>query len=229
MEIFWNIIGVLLIIGINVAFWGGLIYWIYRAATKGERERKAAEETKQKEALESAEREKTEKKEREELHYKNTHYIGGDKIIKHETIKIHGGKGRGEQFLKDVARRVGEADFPTKPTCSTEVMTFDIRGQQTQPFLVFENGTEAVKAWRMYVGAAEWSDLLDVSWYLMEEITEVPWRPTDNGKFARTVWENREVENFAGTIAAIVADEAERLKNDIAFGFSKDGGAGKNS
>jgi hypothetical protein len=212
---------------ICVAAGAGVYYFIgrgiYRAATKGEREKKLAEETKKQEALELEEREKAEKIEREKLHYKNTHYIGGDKIIQHEIIKIHGGKGRGDELLKNIGRRVEEANFPNKPTCSTETMVFDIRGQQTQPFLVFENGTEAVKAWRMYVGAADWGDLLDVSWYLMEEITEVPWRPTDNGKFPRTSWENREIENFAGTIAAIVSSETENLKSEIALGFSMNG------
>ena len=209
-----------LIINLIVLFLIG--YWIYRAVTKKGRMREAEEETAKIEVAERAEREKEDKVEHEKQRERYEHFIGGDNILQHEIIKIHGGKGRGEEFLKSVVRRVEEANFPSKPICSTKTMFFDPARKQTQPFLVFENGTGEVRAWKMYVGAVDWGDLLDVSWYLMENIYEVPQtaRPTTDGKFQRTAWESREVENFAGTIAAIVSSEAENLKNEIATGFS---------
>lgn len=89
-----------------------------------------------------------------------------EKIIDRWSMIVEGGQGRGEQVYADTENFVRQSKSP-----GTELERVKVRPSWLKGLLGNERNylmatNEALKDYRMFIGARDYGDHLDVSWYL---------------------------------------------------------------
>jgi hypothetical protein len=89
-----------------------------------------------------------------------------EKIIDRWTMLIEGGQGRAEEIFQDTERSIRESKAPGINIERTKVRTSWIKGLfgNERTYMMVTN--EALGDYRMFIGARDYGDNLDVQWYL---------------------------------------------------------------
>jgi hypothetical protein len=195
----------IILLVMDAAIIGGVVYGIYRFATRGKRRKVANEKSKK--------REKS-----QQIIYQ--HSIFKDRIKAQWSARIPRAQGKGSVFLQKVVERAQEAGLPQDTTWSLENMFFDNNTNDTQVFLMFVSGVKEIATQKIFVGAKDWGEMLDVSWYLLEDVYETnQFRiPELNER------QKKEVENFVEIISGVVAEEVKRMTDGLDLNISESKG-----
>ena len=168
--------------------------------------------------------------------------ITEDKILEHWTAKIEGAKGRRDELLERVERRLEKENLPNVRVSKN---WFDEDGKEGLHKLVIVSN-DALKGYEMLVGADDYGNHLKVSWYLIFDSPEYMgvrearasvWGNVERAKRQNDTWRRLagrhipperlsmsgrdDLKDYTEEVQRIVRDEMEQMMHGLNIDYSK--------
>jgi len=166
--------------------------------------------------------------------------ITEDKIKDQWTAIIGEAKGRGDELIERIARRVKDDNIPHVQIAKR---LFSIDGAASLPFLVVSN--DKLKGYEILVGAFDYGDRLNVLVYLIFDSPEhmeirdaaQHWREVSDNQHTKwalfaaskgytapenlSILKRQELENYIAIVQSTLKDEVKQMMNGRELDFTK--------
>ena len=152
-------------------------------------------------------------------------YFHRGKILESWSAMIDGGKGRDDDFTRNLIRRVNEVNIPDMQV-EVRTMYFDLKKEQGQVFVLLWRDVSPLYVCKMFIGTQEIGENLSITWYLLwDGNTWAEYNSDTAGKMLYDIIFNvgneQALKDWMKIVHLVILDEVKQLMSGLNVDFSK--------